>query len=191
MNKRIAQVFTRNIKPILLITALLTGILLVAMSEKTDIAENENGQNYDEYSKLDVYTADTEKRLESIISRVSGAGQAKVMISFESSFESVYANNAKLEENTAKDVMQSAKTTEKQMVLASDKANGETPILLKELCPRVKGVLVVCSGGDNAKVREEVKTDGLLTNEVAQIKEIVVNESGFSADKVKIVEKNS
>ncbi len=42
--------------------------------------------------------------------------------------------------------------------------------------------------GDNLNVI--VKTDGLLTNEVAQIKEIAVNESGFSADRIKIVEKN-
>ncbi len=42
--------------------------------------------------------------------------------------------------------------------------------------------------GDNINVI--VKTDGLLTNEVAQIKEIAVNESGFPADKIKIVEKN-
>ncbi len=42
--------------------------------------------------------------------------------------------------------------------------------------------------GDNINVI--VKTDGLLTNEVAQITEIVVNESGFSADKIKIIEKS-
>ncbi len=42
--------------------------------------------------------------------------------------------------------------------------------------------------GDNINV--VVKTDGLLTNEVAQITEIAVNESGFSADKIKIIEKN-
>lgn len=36
-----------------------------------------------------------------------------------------------------------------------------------------------------------VKTDGLLSNEVAQITEIAVNETGFSADNIRIVEKNN
>ena len=42
--------------------------------------------------------------------------------------------------------------------------------------------------GDNINVI--VKTPGLLSNEVAQIKEIVVNETGLGADNIKIIEKN-
>lgn len=42
--------------------------------------------------------------------------------------------------------------------------------------------------GDNLNV--VVKSKGLLVNEVAQIKEIAVNESGFSAENIKVVEKN-
>ena len=41
--------------------------------------------------------------------------------------------------------------------------------------------------GDNLNVI--VKTSGLLTNEVAQITEIAMNESGFPAERIKIVEK--
>lgn len=40
------------------------------------------------------------------------------------------------------------------------------------------------------KLNVVVKTSGLLVNEVAQIKEIAVNESGFSAENVTVVEKN-
>lgn len=40
--------------------------------------------------------------------------------------------------------------------------------------------------GDNVNV--VVRTDGLLPNEVSQIKDIVINEAGVKADKVKIVE---
>ena len=35
-----------------------------------------------------------------------------------------------------------------------------------------------------------VKTSGLLTNEVAQIREIAMQETGFSPDNIKIIEKN-
>lgn len=41
------------------------------------------------------------------------------------------------------------------------------------------------------KLNVIVKTDGLLTNEVAQITEIAVNETGFSADNIRIVEKKN
>ena len=42
--------------------------------------------------------------------------------------------------------------------------------------------------GENINV--VVKTPGLLANEVAQIREIIMNETGFTADKIKIVEKS-
>ncbi len=42
--------------------------------------------------------------------------------------------------------------------------------------------------GENLNVI--VRSDGLLVNEVAQIKEIAVNESGFSPERIKVVEKN-
>ena len=42
--------------------------------------------------------------------------------------------------------------------------------------------------GDNLNVI--VKTTGLLVNEVAQIKEIAIAESGFPAENIRIVEKN-
>ena len=33
----------------------------------------------------------------------------------------------------------------------------EAPVLLKELCPRVKGVLVVCEGGNSESVCVDIK----------------------------------
>ncbi len=155
MMNEIKDKLLKNIRPLALCAVALLGIVLIAASageEKSDAVTLE-----DSYSKLDTYTEDVEKRLTAIIENIEGAGDTAVMISFESSFESVYANNARLEENTSQDVTQSAKTTEKQIVLAGDNANGESPILLKELCPRVKGVLVVCEGGNNERVCSNVK----------------------------------
>ncbi len=155
MKNKIKEKLMKNIKPLLLCTALLFGVLLITVSGNSQ--DRKVTESYDNFSKLGLYTEDMEKRLERIICGIEGAGKTQVMISFESSFESVYANNAKLEENTGKDTTQSAKTTEKHIVLAGDSSNGESPILLKELCPRVKGVLVVCEGGSNERVCRNVR----------------------------------
>ena len=37
-----------------------------------------------------------------------------------------------------------------------DGENGESPVLIKEFYPEIKGVAVVCSGADNTVVRENV-----------------------------------
>lgn len=37
-----------------------------------------------------------------------------------------------------------------------DSENGETPVLIKEYLPKVQGVTVVCTGGDNTAVKEKI-----------------------------------
>lgn len=145
-----------NTKPILLIVVLfvIVFLLLFTKNEKNE----KSSDNYtDDYKKLCDYTERAQGELEEIIGTITGAGTSRVMLTFESSFESVYANNAKLLEDVESGTFPGSKTSEKEIVLAGDRINGETPILLKEICPRVKGVLVVCEGGDDIGVCEQIK----------------------------------
>ncbi len=155
MKNEIRESIKRYAKPAVLFLTLILGVVLITVP--FDKNEKETGEDGVGYTKLAYYTTDAEKRLEEIISGIDGAGQTKVMITFESSFESVYANNAKIEENGAESVSALAKTSEKEIVLAGDRSGAETPVLLKELCPRVKGVLVVCEGGDIESVSRGIK----------------------------------
>lgn len=82
------------------------------------------------------------------------------------------------------DVKQQAYT--EMMNLAND-ITVESNIQSMVMAKGFEECLALISGD---KLNVVVKTDGLLTNEVAQITEIAVNESGFSADKITIVEKN-
>lgn len=65
----------------------------------------------------------------------------------------------------------------------------ETEALVEEMI-KAKGFeeCLAVMTGDNINVI--VKTPGLLTSEVAQITEIVMEETGFTAENIKIVEKN-
>lgn len=65
----------------------------------------------------------------------------------------------------------------------------ETEALVEEMI-KAKGFedCLAIMTGDSINV--VVKTSGLLTNEVAQITEIVMQETGLSAENIKIVEKN-
>lgn len=145
-----------NAKPILLIAALFVAVLLLLLS-KGEKSEKNNADYTDDYKKLCNYTDRAQGELEEIIGKITGAGNTKVMLTFESSFESVYANNAKLLEDTSKNETLGSKSSEKEIVLVGDRINGEAPILLKEICPKVKGVLVVCQGGDNIEVCKQIK----------------------------------
>ncbi len=145
-----------NAKPILLIAALFAVVSLLLLS-KGEKSEKNSADYTDDYKKLCNYADRAQDELEEIIGKIAGAGSTEVMLTFESSFESVYANNAKLLEDIDGGEVLGSKSSEKEIVLVGDRINGEAPILLKEICPKVKGVLVVCRGGDDIEVCKQIK----------------------------------
>ncbi len=154
MKAEIKEVLTGSLKPFLMVLAIAVGIILIFFADKEEsgaVSQNTAA------CELEKYTESLEVRLSEIISEIKGAGKSQVMITFESSFEKVYANNAKVEESGAENFERTDKISEKQIVLAGSGSNGETPILLKEMCPKVKGVAVVCEGADNSSVERQIK----------------------------------
>ncbi len=135
-----------------IIIAAVLGILLIAVSAITGNIKKENtakGQN-----ELDKYISSMEKRLCETVSNIKGAGETQVFITVENTFETVYASNASIDESG--DERGSSKTTQKQLAYASAGNNGEQPVVIKQICPKISGVLVVCEGGGNAAVRQEI-----------------------------------
>ena len=77
-------------------------------------------------------------------------------MTLESGVEYVYAKeqreNSDYKEEGGEKVSKSADTQEN--IILIDGSNGKTGLLLTEIQPQVKGVVVVCSGGDTAAVCE-------------------------------------
>ena len=136
--------------PVILAMLCTLGLLLILLPGKTSADGKESvSSDGDELAK---YGASLEERFGHIVSEMEGAGEAKVMITFDSSFEKVYAGNARVEEGSS-----GGKTSEKQLVLAGSGTSSETPVLLKEMCPRVRGVAVICDGAGDKEVERKIK----------------------------------
>ena len=108
------------------------------------------------------YTSRLENRLTELISSVEGAGRTKVMITLECGTEYVYASQQKttssVSENSAPDGRNSRdeKRSGEQSLILVNAGRGEEPLILKEVTPTVAGVVVLCSGADNVKVRQQI-----------------------------------
>lgn len=107
---------------------------------------------------------DMEARLSEILSSVSGAGQVKVFISFGDYGTNVvekdvsYTRNNEDRsgtdtQNTSTVNTENAETT----VYTADENGNEVPFIRKIMTPKVEGVFIVAEGGENQKVREEMK----------------------------------
>ena len=90
--------------------------------------------------------ADLESRLEAILSGMAGVGKVRVMLTLESTEERILAMN----ERSAS--QENGETTESRPATASS-GGKESPIVLTELLPRVRGVIVVAEGAANIGVR--------------------------------------
>ena len=92
------------------------------------------------------YEEELETRLEEIISSVDGVGKCKVMITLEKDDRKIFAKDSYNKENENK----------YEYVIVKN-GNGDNDGLVEStVMPEIRGVAVVCDGGDSAVVRTEV-----------------------------------
>ena len=105
------------------------------------------------------YAKELETRLETALSTISGAGNVKVMITFDGVTELVLAKNTDEKKSSTTNVTGSGSTNKTETTTVSTEPiliteNGATnPIVLMEILPEIKGVIVVAQGADNIKVK--------------------------------------
>lgn len=106
------------------------------------------------------YSTYLEGKLEAILSKLKGAGEISVMITLEDTTEKIPAINTTKTIETTKELDSEGGTREinredntAQMV---SKTNDGSLILLKEVKPNVKGVIVVAEGADDPIVMEKL-----------------------------------
>ena len=93
--------------------------------------------------------AETERRLESVLSQIKGVGSVEVMITYDGTGKRDFVTEISREHMRETDKSSTSEST--SVVVPED-----TPILEREEYPKVRGVIAVCEGGSSASVREQV-----------------------------------
>lgn len=124
---------------------LLSGILPSdkkgAETAATDATVNEDSG--------ETYCRAMELKLAEILEQIDGVGDCQILITADSTAETVYAQNE--EQETAEQRTQ----IQKKYVLLSDSA-GERPLIQRVAMPEISGVIVVCDGASGNVIRERV-----------------------------------
>ena len=142
-------------KRMLAVALLLTGAAALVFSEmSSDEAPAEPVATTALTNSTDDYVSNLENRLVSIISSIEGAGETKVMITLESGSEEIYLHDFDYGEN----IDPSGKNTfeRKDEYVIIDGETGEKGIVVKIAEPEIRGVAVVCKGGDSDAVRVRI-----------------------------------
>ena len=126
-----------------------------------------------------------EKNLEGIISGIKGAGTSKVLITLESGAETVYATEEKKNKEASEDKSSAGEITrkketddcEKKFITVKDAQGTEHALAVTEIEPKVKGVVVICPGGDDAVVKKRI-VEAVTTALNINYKRVCVTKSG-------------
>lgn len=128
----------------------ILGVFLMVYDKLIFKTENETNVKKDVKDTIqDNFNNDTENKLANILSNVKGVGLVKVMIEYSEGKETIIAENY-IDESSSKNGDTQDKI-EKEVALSKD-----CPIILKEISPKVKGVIIVAQGGDNVEIKKQL-----------------------------------
>lgn len=103
------------------------------------------------------------EELGNMIASIEGAGRTKVMVTIDGTTRKLYAtdNDIQKKENLQKNSSaenEDRQNSEKRSCIVIRSGNGtEQALVVGELMPNIKGVLVVCDGGGSNEISDRIK----------------------------------
>jgi len=102
-----------------------------------------------------------EEELEAFLSLVAGAGRVRVMISAKGDRETIFAmDSTNSRSHTIEEDAQGGTrdqrqyNSQEQIVTVRDAGGIDHPLVIREILPRVEGVVIIAEGGDDPFVRD-------------------------------------
>ena len=147
--KETLEKLKKDKKALITVVVGVVGMLLILLSE-LPVFSGERDKKSE--SNENIYINNSlEEQTEKLISQIKGAGKVSVMLTYESSEESIWATDYDRKSKA------DGESDENEKHIIIDGEDGETGLAVKVIYPKVRGVAVVCSGGDDPTVRSEIK----------------------------------
>lgn len=127
------------------------------------------------------YAKELETSLTDLVNRIQGAGEAKVLVTLERSTQYVYATEEKRSNQTTEDKSDGSTTkneandnTETTYILVKDADGAQKALAVTEVQPIIKGVVVVCDGGDDPTVQQDIVSAVTTALDITSVRVCVI-----------------
>lgn len=113
-------------------------------------------------SDKDDYASMLETKLSSILSEINGAGSVSVMVTLDGSTELILAYTKDENKNSTENTTSSGTTSKTETINTStspiiiNSSGSSTPLVLSEILPSIKGVVVLAEGANDIKVKLDI-----------------------------------
>ena len=160
MNNILNKYIVKLKNPKVLIIAGITGILLIYLSSFfTDSKSEEKGKVIENGISVEQYREHLQDEICDMVSDITGSKKVSVVITLESGIRYSYADVK--EEASSNKTESENESYEKELkasyVTVKTADGGEKALLITENMPEIRGVAIVCRGGDNEIINEKIK----------------------------------
>ncbi|HHV26222.1 stage III sporulation protein AG [Anaerosalibacter bizertensis] len=149
-----------------LLIILIVGIMLLITAslfkdnKKEETTKKDNIEKEIKESDMEDYAYVLERKLEKILSQIKGAGNVDVMITLDETTEKIPAvNKTENQEKTSEEDSQGGVreiNREDSTLQVVTKGNEGSILVLKEIKPKIKGVIIVAEGAYDIEVKEQL-----------------------------------
>lgn len=138
----INQLFSKK----MLLVALICGAIGVFLifTGGSDGKESDGGVGIEALDPAE-YAREVEERVEALCNKVDGVSSSFAVVTLEGGYRAIYATDT-----------QSGSSSAKRQTVTVGSGSGERALLLGYENPRIAGIGIVCSGGDDPLRRQEI-----------------------------------
>ena len=132
----------------------IIGVALLLASELFNSEDNTIQDSVNVNVSAQEYTKTLEKELGAILSKIDGAGECSVMITMDCGVETIYAT----EEESSYEFDDDSESRDNNVsyVILNNSSSGKQALVIKEIQPKIRGIIVVCEGGGNSIVKMNI-----------------------------------
>ncbi len=157
MNDIMEKYISRLRSPKLLITVGIIGIALIFLSSLGDDDKQKVKANT-EFS-AEQYCDELETQIRKTVTQITGSKNCSVIITLESGIRYSYADikEEHSSDKTEKDESLSENQLKSGYITVKDADGGERALLVTAEMPEIRGVAIVCDGGDNEVLNQKIE----------------------------------
>lgn len=157
MNEKINKLIKN---PKVMIAAGLIGIVMIFLSSifSSDNKEDEKTYKTIEYSVED-YRTEIENSIKDIVESITGDKNSTVVVTLESGIRYSYASAAETDSSVSNGDTnnQSSESKKQSYITVKTSDGGEQALIVTSFMPEVRGVAIICSGGNDTQISEKIE----------------------------------
>lgn len=163
MNDSIRKALERLKSPKVMVIAGLAGIFLIYLSSlfgaKTETKPSANAPTAETLSAAE-YRAELEDRLCRMVMQITGSRNATVVVTLETGPRYSYADTREgTSANKTESGSESTSSESKEgYITVKTSDGGEQALLVTTQMPEVRGIAIVCEGGDDEQISEKIQS---------------------------------